>query len=75
MPSALTITAPLSHAADLPAPTLASGVWLLEQALNLKTPTIYDVLEVDGKEQRVLNQDETLAAREKQKRIKEQFKG
>ena len=29
----------------------------------------------DGKEERVLNQEETLAAREKQKQIKEQFKG
>src|SRR3989442_4944874 len=53
----------------------ANGVWLLEQALNLKTPVIYDTVVSDGKEERVLNQDETLAAREKQKRIKEQFKG
>ena len=44
----------------------ANGVWLLEQALNLKSPTIYDVFERDGKEERVLNQEETLAAREKQ---------
>ena len=28
----------------------ANGVWLLEQALNLKSPTIYDVFERDGKE-------------------------
>ena len=53
----------------------ANGVWLLEQALNLKTPVIYDTVVNDGKEERVLNQEETLAAREKQKRIKEQFKG
>ncbi len=53
----------------------ANGVWLLEQALNLKTPVLYDTVVNDGKEERVLNQDETLAAREKQKRIKEQFKG
>jgi N12 class adenine-specific DNA methylase len=53
----------------------ANGVWLLEQALNLKTPVIYDTVLTDGKEERVLNQEETLAAREKQKRIKEQFKG
>ena len=45
----------------------ANGVGLLEQALNLKSPTIYDVFERDGKEERVLNQEETLAAREKQK--------
>ena len=37
----------------------ANGVWLLEQALNLKTPTIYDVFEVDGREERVLNQEAT----------------
>jgi N12 class adenine-specific DNA methylase len=53
----------------------ANGVWLLEQALNLKTPVIYDTVVSDGREERVLNQEETLAAREKQKQIKEQFKG
>lgn len=53
----------------------ANGVWLLEQALNLKTPVIYDTIVTDGREERVLNQEETLAAREKQKQIKEQFKG
>src|SRR5713101_7272860 len=52
----------------------ANGVWLLEQALNLKTPTIYDVFEVNGREERVLNQEATLAAREKQQRIKECFR-
>ncbi|MGE3537290.1 MAG: DEAD/DEAH box helicase family protein [Candidatus Tectimicrobiota bacterium] len=52
----------------------ANGVWLLEQALNLKSPTIYDVCERDGKEERVLNQEDTLAAREKQQRIKERFR-
>ena len=46
----------------------------LEQALNLKIPTIYDVFEHDGKEERVLNQEATLAAREKQKAIKERFR-
>jgi N12 class adenine-specific DNA methylase len=51
----------------------AGGVWLLEQALNLKSPAIYDTIMTDGKEERVLNQA-TLAAREKQKRIKEQFR-
>ena len=50
------------------------GVALLEQALNLKIPTIYDVFEHDGKEERVLNQEATLAAREKQKAIKERFR-
>ena len=52
----------------------ANGVALLEQALNLKIPTIYDVFEHDGKEERVLNQEATLAAREKQKAIKERFR-
>jgi hypothetical protein len=52
----------------------AGGVWLLEQALNLKSPAIYDTIMTDGKEERVLNQEATLAAREKQKRIKEQFR-
>ena len=53
----------------------AGGVWLLEQALNLKSPTIYDVIRhPDGSEERRINQDDTLAAREKQKAIKERFK-
>src|SRR5262245_39082215 len=52
----------------------ANGVGLLEQALNLKSPTIYDVFERDGREERVLNQEETLAARDKQKAIKERFR-
>ena len=52
----------------------ANGVGLLEQALNLKSPTIYDVIVTDGKEERVLNQEETLAARDKQKQIKERFR-
>src|SRR5205807_8876269 len=52
----------------------ADGVGLLEQALNLKSPTIYGVFERDGKEERVLNQEDTLAAREKQKHIRERFR-
>jgi N12 class adenine-specific DNA methylase len=52
----------------------ANGVGLLEQALNLKSPTIYDVIVTDGQEERVLNQEETLAARDKQKGIKERFR-
>lgn len=52
----------------------AGGVWLLEQALNLKTPVIYDVFRHDGNEERVVNQEQTLAAREKQKQIKERFR-
>ena len=52
----------------------ANGIALLEQALNLKTPVIYDTVNHRGREERVVNQDETLAAREKQKRIKEAFR-
>ncbi len=53
----------------------ANGVTLLDQALNLKTPAIYDtVLSGGGREERVVNPEETLAAKEKQKRIKERFR-
>ena len=52
----------------------ANGVWLLEQALNLKTPVIYDTVQGVEREERVVNQEATLAAREKQKLIKEKFK-
>ena len=52
-----------------------NGLALLEHALNLKSPTIYDVTTLpDGKEERKINQDDTLAAREKQKKIKDAFK-
>ena len=49
------------------------GVRLFELALNLKSPAIYDTVMAGGKEERVLNQEATLAAREKQKRIKEKL--
>lgn len=52
----------------------AGGVSLLDQALNLKTPVIYDTIDNGGKEERVLNQEATLAAREKQRQIKERFR-
>ena len=52
----------------------ANGTWLLDLALNMKTPVIYDTIEGANGEQRVVNQEDTLAAREKQKRIKEKFK-
>jgi N12 class adenine-specific DNA methylase len=51
----------------------ANGTWLLELALNLKTPTVYDP-DPNDPEKRVVNQEQTLAAREKQKIIKEKFK-
>jgi N12 class adenine-specific DNA methylase len=53
----------------------ANGVSLLEQALNLKTPAIYDIVHNGEREERVLNQEATLAARDKQKQIKERFRG
>lgn len=47
---------------------------LFIDCMNLKATTIYDtVLDADGKEKRVLNQAETIAAREKQNQIKEEF--
>ncbi|OYW11749.1 MAG: helicase, partial [Planctomycetales bacterium 12-60-4] len=52
----------------------ANANWLLELALNMKTPVIYDTIRGDHGEERVANQEETLAAREKQKLIKERFR-
>ena len=52
----------------------ANGTWLLELALNMKSPTIYDTIQSGDREERVVNQDATLAAREKQKLIKEKFR-
>jgi hypothetical protein len=52
----------------------ANGVWLLEHALNMKAPAIYDTIHHHGREERVLNHEATLAAREKQKQIKERFR-
>ena len=44
---------------------------LIDQALNGRTPTAYDELE-DGS--RVINQQQTLAAREKQQQLKDRFR-
>jgi N12 class adenine-specific DNA methylase len=52
----------------------ANGTWLFEQALNMKSPTIYEVIDNGGREERVVNQEATMAAREKQKLIKEKFR-
>ena len=52
----------------------ANGAWLLDLALNMKTPTIYDTIHSGGREEKVFNQEATLAAREKQKLIKEKFR-
>ena len=53
----------------------ANGVWLLELALNLKTPVIYDTVTNGDREERVVNQEATLAARDKQAQIKDRFRG
>ena len=53
-----------------PGPTAPA---LLELALNMKTPVIYDPDPADP-DKRVVNQEATLAAREKQKQIKEKFR-
>ena len=52
----------------------ANGTGLLELALNMKSPTIYDAIDLGDRQERVVNQDETMAAREKQKLIKERFR-
>lgn len=52
-----------------------NGTALLELALNMKTPVIYDTINHGDREERVVNQEATLAAREKQKLIKEAFRG
>ncbi|MCU0982632.1 MAG: helicase, partial [Pirellulaceae bacterium] len=48
-----------------------SALDLVEDALNLKTPTVYDL---DEDKKPVVNAQATEAAREKQERIKERFK-
>jgi N12 class adenine-specific DNA methylase/adenine-specific DNA methylase len=48
-----------------------SALDLIEDALNLKTPTVYDL---DEKKNPIVNAQATEAAREKQERIKERFK-
>jgi N12 class adenine-specific DNA methylase len=52
----------------------ANGTWLFELAMNMKAPVIYDTIGSGADEQRVVNQEATLAAREKQKLIKERFR-
>jgi N12 class adenine-specific DNA methylase len=52
----------------------ANGTWVFQLALNMKTPTIYDTISHGDREERVVNQEETMAAREKQKLIKEKFR-
>ena len=52
----------------------ANGTWLFDLAMNMKTPVIYDTIQNGDREERVVNQEATLAAREKQKLIKERFR-
>ncbi len=51
-----------------------NGTELLADALNLKTPVIKDRIRGANGDEYVINPDETAAAREKQKLIKEKFK-
>src|SRR5439155_5161694 len=51
-----------------------NGTNLFELALNMKTPVVYDTINHGDREERVVNQEATLAAREKQKLIKERFR-
>ena len=52
----------------------ANAYRLLEDALNLKDTKIFDTVEEDGKEKRILNKKETMLAQQKQEVIKEAFK-
>ena len=48
---------------------------ILEDTLNLRDSRVYDTIEEDGKEKRVLNQNETTLAQQKQQAIKDAFAG
>ena len=47
----------------------------LEDTLNLRDSRVYDTIVEDGKEKRVLNQNETTLAQQKQQAIKDAFAG
>ena len=51
----------------------ANAYKILEDTLNLRDCRIYDTVEEDGKERRVLNQKETMLAQQKQQAIKDTF--
>ena len=53
----------------------ANAYKILEGTLNLRDCRIYDTIEEDGKERRVLNQKETMLAQQKQQAIKDTFAG
>ena len=52
----------------------ANAYRLLEDALNLRDTKIYETVEEDGREKRVLNKKETMLAQQKQEVIREAFK-
>ena len=47
---------------------------IFERCLNQQTPTISDEVEEDGKKKRVTNKKETVAVRERQRKIYDEFK-
>lgn len=47
---------------------------IFEHCLNLQTPSVYDTIKDGDAERRVLNKAETIAVREKQRKIQEAFK-
>ena len=51
----------------------ANAYKILEDTLNLRDSRVYDTIEEDGKEKRVLNQNETTLAQQKQQSIKDAF--
>ena len=53
----------------------ANAYKILEDTLNLRDCRIYDTIEENGKERRVLNQKETMLAQQKQQAIKDTFAG
>ena len=52
----------------------ANAYRILEDSLNLRDTRIFDTMEEDGKEKRVLNKKETMLASQKQEAIREAFK-
>lgn len=52
----------------------ANAYKILEDSLNLRDTRIFDTIEEDGKEKRVLNKKETMLASQKQEAIREAFK-
>ena len=51
----------------------ANAYKILEDTLNLRDSRVYDTIEENGKEKRVLNQNETTLAQQKQQAIKDAF--